>query len=153
LLGPPLGACGERLAERRKDGQIDDSARLLIPKLDRGILLNVLAAEPRRIADPEAGVEQDRIDKPLVRAERINPLELREFFFAPCLVAVLFVDAGLLGLRPLIPSQGLRSTWPMLTAQAKKFLSAVRIELACSEVSFRISRASMMTDLVMSSVS
>jgi hypothetical protein len=66
LLGPPLGAGGERLAERREDRQINDSARLLIPKLDRAILLNVLAAEPRRVADPEARVEQDRIDKPLI---------------------------------------------------------------------------------------
>jgi hypothetical protein len=66
LLGPPLGAGGERLVERREDRQIDDSARLLIPKLDRAILLNVLAAAPRRVADPEARVEQDRIDKPLV---------------------------------------------------------------------------------------
>ena len=66
LLGLPFGAGGERLAERREDRQVDDSARLLIPKLDRAILLNVLAAEPRRVADPEARVEQDRIDKPLV---------------------------------------------------------------------------------------
>ena len=98
MLRPPLGAGGERLAERREDRQIDDSARLLIPKLDRAILLNVLAAEPRRVADPEARVEQDRIDKPLVRAERIGPLELREFRLAPGLVAVFFVDAGLLRL-------------------------------------------------------
>jgi hypothetical protein len=54
------------LAERHENRQIDDSARLLIPKLDRAILLNVLAAEPRRVADPEASVEQDRIDKPLI---------------------------------------------------------------------------------------
>jgi hypothetical protein len=44
LLRPPLGAGGERLAERREDRQIDESASLLIPKLDRAILLNVLAA-------------------------------------------------------------------------------------------------------------
>ena len=66
MFGPPLGAGGERLAEWREDRQIDDSARLLIPNLDRAILLNVLAAKPRRVADPEARVEQDRIDKPLV---------------------------------------------------------------------------------------
>jgi hypothetical protein len=66
LLGPPLRAGGERLAEWRENRQIDDSDRLLIPKLDRAILLNVLAAEPRRVADPEASVEQDRIDKPLI---------------------------------------------------------------------------------------
>jgi hypothetical protein len=33
-------------------------------------------------------------------------------------------------LRPLIPSHGLRSTCPALTAQAKRFLSAVRIDQA-----------------------
>src|SRR3984957_2723196 len=66
LLGPPLGTGGERLAERREDRQIDNSACLLIPKLDRAILWNVLATEPRRVADPETSVEQDRIDKPLV---------------------------------------------------------------------------------------
>ena len=107
LLGPPLGAGGERLAEWREDRQIDDSACLLIPKLDRAILLNVLAAEPRRVADPEARVEQDRIDKALVRAERIGPLEFREFFLAPRLVAVLFVDAGLLRLEALDPLTGI----------------------------------------------
>jgi hypothetical protein len=66
LLGPPRGAGCERLAQRGEDRQINDSARLLIPKLDRAILLNVLAAKPRRVADPQARVEQDRIDKPLV---------------------------------------------------------------------------------------
>ena len=66
LLRLPLRTGGQRLAERREDRQIDDSPRLLIPKLDRAILLDVLAAEPRRVADPEARVEQDRIDKPLV---------------------------------------------------------------------------------------
>ena len=110
----------------------------------------MLAAEPRRVADPEARVEQDRIDKPLVRAERIGPLELREFFLAPRLVAVLFIDAGLLRLEALDPLTGIAVD---VVAQAKRFLSAVRIELACSGVSFRASRPSMMTDLVMSSVS
>ena len=92
---PPLGAGRERLAERREDRQIDDSVLVfsfrswIVPSF-----WNVLAAEPRRVADPEARVEQDRIDEPLVRAERIGALELREFLFAPCLVAILFVDAG-----------------------------------------------------------
>jgi hypothetical protein len=107
LLGQPLGAGGERLAKRREDRQIDDSARLLIPKLDRAILLNVLAAEPRRVANPKARVEQDRIDKPFERAERIDPLELREFCLALCLVAVLFVDARLLRLEALDPLTGI----------------------------------------------
>jgi hypothetical protein len=107
LLGLPLGAGGERLAERCEDRQIDDGARLLVPKLDRAILLNVLAAEPRRVADPEARVEQDRIDEPLMRAERIRPLELREFFLAPCLVTIFFVDAGLLRLEALDPLTGI----------------------------------------------
>ena len=73
LLGPPIGTGGERLTQRRKDRQIDDGARLLVPKLNRAVLLNVLAAEPSRVADPEARVEEDGIDKPLVRAERIGP--------------------------------------------------------------------------------
>jgi hypothetical protein len=68
-------------------------------------------------------------------------------------VAVLFVDAGLLRLEALNPLTRIAVDVADADRQAKRFLSAVRIELACSGVSFRASRASMMTDLVMSSVS
>ena len=78
---------------------------------------------------------------------------MREFLLAPCLVAVLFVDAGFLGLEALDPLTRIAVDVADTDAQAKRFLSAVRIELACSGVSFRASSASMMTDLVMSSVS
>jgi hypothetical protein len=153
LLGPPPGAGGERLAERREDRQIDDSARLLIPKLDRAILLNVLAAEPRRVANSEPRIEEDRIDKSLVRAERIGPLEFLQFLLTPCLVAVLFVDAGLFRLEALDPFTGSAVDVASADRPGEEVLERRQDRVGLLGVSFRASRASMMTDVVMSSVS
>jgi hypothetical protein len=68
---------GEGAGERRDNADLNVGAGLFGPELDDPVL-HMLAPEPRRIADPQARVEQHRISQALARSFRIGGLERGE---------------------------------------------------------------------------
>ena len=106
----PVRSGGQGYRERRDTADGEVGAGLLGPELDDAVLLDVLAPEPRRIANPEARIEQHGIGQALARSFRIGGLERRQV-----LIRKRRMTGLLTGVRaprdrePLDPSQGFAS--------------------------------------------